>query len=96
MIDEHARLSLMTIVERSMAAERLVKELRKTFALSDEPAAGAAAVLHEPRWYLVHPPRTPWNNGHIEPRVPPPCRSTRCSAHGPASPGGRTREKTDN
>ena len=33
MIDEHTRLSLMNIVERSIPAQRLVEELGKTFAL---------------------------------------------------------------
>ena len=37
MIDEHARESLLHLVERSITAERLVSELQGVFAAADGP-----------------------------------------------------------
>ncbi len=79
MIDEHTRLSLMNIVERSIPAQRLVEERGKTFALwggpplvlrMDNGPEFISSALHQ---FCVNrvgisyiPPGTPWNNGHIE------------------------------
>jgi hypothetical protein len=49
MIDEHTRLSLMNIVERSITAERLTVELDKAFALwrleETRPVVAVQALL---------------------------------------------------
>jgi putative transposase len=79
MIDEHTRLSLMNIVERSITAERLTVELDKAFALWDGPPLvlrmdnGPEFISHVLQQFCgAHigisyiPPGTPWNNGHIE------------------------------
>lgn len=80
MIDEHTRLSVLNIVERSITSDRLVVELDKAFALW----GGAPQVLRMDNGpeFISHalqqfcdkkvrisyiPPGTPWNNGHIEP-----------------------------
>ena len=79
MIDEHTRVSLLHVVERSITAERLVAELEVVFAA----AAGPPRVLRmdngpelvsqalqrfcEGRVGLSYiPPGTPWNNAYIE------------------------------
>jgi putative transposase len=79
MIDEHTRLSLMNIVERSITAERLTVELGKAFALWDGPPLvlrmdnGPEFISHVLQQFCGDrigisyiPPGTPWNNGHIE------------------------------
>ncbi|MDT5347935.1 MAG: putative transposase [Mycobacterium sp.] len=63
MIDEHTCESLMKIVERSIAAERLVAELETAFIL----AAAAEGIADGQRPKLVDiPPGRPWVNGHIQ------------------------------
>ncbi len=37
MVDEHTRMSLLNIVDRSIAADRLIEELKKTFAIWGGP-----------------------------------------------------------
>ena len=37
MVDEHTRMSLLNIVDRSITAERLIEELEKTFAIAGSP-----------------------------------------------------------
>jgi putative transposase len=79
MIDEHTRLSLLNIVERSITAERLIVELDKAFALWDGPPLvlrmdnGPEFISHVLQQFCGDhigisyiPPGTPWNNGHIE------------------------------
>jgi transposase InsO family protein len=79
MIDEHTRESLMNIVERSIAAERLVTELETAFTLAGglpkvlRMDNGPKLVSHALRQFcenktgLVYiPPGRPWVNGHIE------------------------------
>jgi putative transposase len=64
MIDEHTCESLMKIVERSIAAERLVAELETAFIL----AGGPPKVLRTdngPKLVDI-PPGRPWVNGHIQ------------------------------
>jgi hypothetical protein len=69
----------MNIVERSIAAERLVTELETAFTLAGRPAEGiadgqrtevdfsrAATVLREQTGLVYIPPGRPWVNGHIE------------------------------
>jgi transposase InsO family protein len=80
MIDEHTRLSLMNIVERSITAQRLTVELGKAFALWGGPTAvlrmdnGPEFISHVLQQFCAEqvgfsyiPPGTPWNNGHIDP-----------------------------
>lgn len=79
MIDEHTRLSLMNIVERSITAQRLTEELDKTFALlggpplvlrMDNGPEFISTVLQrfcDTKVGISYiPPGTPWNNGFIE------------------------------
>ena len=37
MVDEHTRVSLLNIVERSITADRLVEELKAVFAMAGGP-----------------------------------------------------------
>ncbi|KBZ60966.1 hypothetical protein K875_03917 [Mycobacterium [tuberculosis] TKK-01-0051] len=79
MVDEHARVSLLRIVEPSITADRLVEELKTVFTL----AVGPPRVLrmHNESKFISQalqpfcdgktgmsymPPDTLWNNGHIE------------------------------
>lgn len=79
MIDEHTRESLLSIVERSITAERLVDELEKVFAAVGGPPivlrmdsgpefiSAALQQFCDGRVGLSYiPPGTPWNNGYIE------------------------------
>lgn len=79
MIDEHTRQSLLNIVERSIAAERLVAELQKVFAAAGGPPrvlrmdngpefiSSALQQFCDGKVGLSYiPPGTPWNNGYIE------------------------------
>jgi transposase InsO family protein len=79
MIDEHTRLSLLNIVERSITSARLIEELEKAFALWGGPPLvlrmdnGPEFISHVLQQYCAGkvgmsyiPPGTPWNNGHIE------------------------------
>ncbi len=78
-IDEHTRLSLLNIVERSITAERLVEGVEKKFALWDGPPLvlrmdnGPEFISHALQQFCAGkvglsyiPPGTPWNNGYIE------------------------------
>ncbi|MGJ6127240.1 IS3 family transposase [Mycolicibacterium sp. Y3] len=79
MVDEHTRVSLLNIVERSITAERLVDELKKVFAAAGGPPkvlrmdngpefiSQALQQFCDGRFGMSYiPPGTPWNNGHIE------------------------------
>jgi putative transposase len=79
MIDEHTRVSLLNVVERSITAERLVIELEDAFAVAGRPpkvlrmdngpelVSQALQRFCENKVSLIYiPPGTPWNNGHIE------------------------------
>ncbi|MCZ4080354.1 IS3 family transposase [Rhodococcus sp. H36-A4] len=79
MIDEHSRLSVLNIVERSITARRLTEELEKAFALWGGPPLvlrmdnGPEFISHVLQQFCGDrigisyiPPGTPWNNGHIE------------------------------
>jgi putative transposase len=79
MVDEHTRMSLLNIVERSITAERLVAELTKVFAAAGGPPKVLrmdngpefiSQALQDVREGQVGtsyiPPGTQWNNGHIE------------------------------
>ena len=79
MIDEHTRLSLLHVVERSITGERLVFELEKAFAAAGGPpkvlrmdngpelVSQALQRFCENKTGLVYiPPGSPWNNGYIE------------------------------
>lgn len=79
MVDEHTRESLLNIVERSIAAERLVAELQKVFAAAGGPPrvlrmdngpefiSSALQQFCDGKVGLSYiPPGTPWNNGYIE------------------------------
>jgi transposase InsO family protein len=79
MLDEHTRVSLMDIVERSITAQRLTEELDKAFALWGGPPLvlrmdnGPEFISHVLQQFCGDrvgicyiPPGTPWNNGHIE------------------------------
>lgn len=79
MIDEHTRLSVLNIVERSITSDRLVVELGKAFALWGGPPQvlrmdnGPEFISHALQQFCDKkvgisyiPPGTPWNNGHIE------------------------------
>ena len=79
MIDEHARQSLLNIVERSITAQRLTDELDKAFAMWGGPPL-VLRMDNGPEFYSTVlpqfcrdwvglsyiPPGTPWNIGHIE------------------------------
>lgn len=79
MIDEHTRMSLLNIVERSITADRLIEELGKAFALWGGPPlvlrldngpefiSDALQQFCSDRLKISYiPPGSPWNNGHIE------------------------------
>ena len=79
MIDEHTRLSVLNIVERSITARRLTEKLEKAFALWGGPPLvlrmdnGPEFISHVLQQFCGDrigisyiPPGTPWNNGHIE------------------------------
>jgi putative transposase len=79
MIDEHTRLSLLHVVERSITAERLVVELETAFAAAGGPpkvlrmdngpkmVSQALQRFCDRKTGMVYiPPGTPWNNGYIE------------------------------
>ncbi|WP_124711614.1 IS3 family transposase [Mycolicibacterium nivoides] len=79
MIDEHTRVSLLNLVERSITADRLVDELQAVFAATGGPPrvlrmdngpefiSQALQQFCENKVGMVYiPPGTPWNNGHIE------------------------------
>ncbi|MEE6176820.1 IS3 family transposase [Mycobacterium sp. 050134] len=79
MLDEHTRVSLLNIVERSITAERLVAELKKVFAGAGGPPkvlrmdngpefiSQALQQFCDGKTGMSYiPPGTPWNNGHIE------------------------------
>jgi putative transposase len=79
MIDEHTRVSLLNIVERSITAEHLVEELKKVFAAASGPPkvlrmdngpefiSQALQQFCDGKTDMSYiPPGTPWNNGHIE------------------------------
>ena len=79
MIDEHTRVSLLHIVERSITAERLVAELEKAFVAAGGPPRVlrvdngpelVSQVLQrfcENKTGMVYiPPWCPWDNGYIE------------------------------
>nr|WP_110782027.1 IS3 family transposase [Mycolicibacterium parafortuitum] len=79
MVDEHTRVSLLNIVERSITAERLVDELKKVFAAAGGPPkvlrmdngpefiSQALQQFCDDRLGMSYiRPGTPWNNGHIE------------------------------
>lgn len=78
-MDEHTRLSLLNIVDRSITAERLIEELEKTFAIWGGPPMvlrmdnGPEFISEALRDFCAGsvgisyiPPGTPWNNGFIE------------------------------
>jgi putative transposase len=79
MVDEHTRVSLLNIVERSITADRLVEELKTVFAMAGGPPKvlrmdnGPEFISQALQQFCDHrvgmsyiPPGTPWNNGHIE------------------------------
>jgi putative transposase len=79
MIDEHTRVSLLHLVERSITAERLVAELDSVFAAAGGPprvlrmdngpelVSQALQRFCDGKVGLCYiPPGTPWNNGYIE------------------------------
>jgi putative transposase len=79
MIDEHSRVSLLHLVERSITAERLVAELEGVFAAAGGPPKvlrmdnGPELVSQALQQFCAGkvglcyiPPGTPWNNGYIE------------------------------
>jgi len=79
MVDEHTRLSLLHLVERSITAPRLVKALKAAFAGHGAPLVlrmdnGPEMISKALRQFCADstvgvsfiPPGTPWNNGHIE------------------------------
>lgn len=76
MIDEHTRLSVLNIVERSITSDRLVVELSKAFALWGGPPQvlrmdnGPEFISHALQQFCDKkvgisyiPPGTPWNTG---------------------------------
>ena len=79
MVDEHTRMSLLNIVDRSIPAERLIEELEKTFAIWGGPPMvlrmdnGPEFISEALQAFCAGsvgisyiPPGTPWNNGFIE------------------------------
>jgi putative transposase len=79
MLDEHTRVSLLHLVERSITAERLVPELEAVFAAAGgrpkvvrmdngpEFISQALQRFCDGKVGMVYiPPGTPWNNGSIE------------------------------
>ena len=78
-VDEHTKQSVLTIVERSIDAPRLVCELQKAFAATGGPPQvlrmdnGPEFISQTLRGFCVGrvgldyiPPGTPWNNGTAE------------------------------
>ncbi|UVT26258.1 transposase family protein [Rhodococcus pyridinivorans] len=78
MVDEHARISSLNIVDRSMTADRLIEGLDKAFSMVGCPPL-VLRMDHGPefisealrpsmldRWDVLHSAGTPWNNGFIE------------------------------
>lgn len=79
MLDEHTRLSVLNVVERSITGERVVDELTKAFAAAGGPPkvlrmdngpefiSQALQQFCDGKTGMVYiPPGTPWNNGYIE------------------------------
>ncbi len=79
MVDEHTRMSLLNIVDRSITADRLIEELEKTFAIWGGPPMvlrmdnGPEFISEALQAFCAGsvgisyiPPGTPWNNGFIE------------------------------
>ena len=79
MVDEHTRLSLLHVVERSITAERLVEELERVFAAAGGPPTvlrmdnGPELVSQALQRFCggkvgmsYIPPGSPWVNGYIE------------------------------
>jgi putative transposase len=79
MIDEHTRVSLLHLVERSITAERLVAELAGVFAAAGGPPKvlrmdnGPELISQALQQFCAGkvglsyiPPGTPWNNAYIE------------------------------
>ena len=78
MIDEHTRVSLLHLVERSITAPRLVIELEEVFAVHGSPMVlrmdnGPEMISQALQRFCdgkvglsYIPPGTPWNNGYIE------------------------------
>jgi transposase InsO family protein len=78
MLDEHTRLSVLNIVDRSITAPRLAAELRKAFAIHGTPrvlrldngpemiSAALQRFCADRIGISYIPPGAPWNNGYIE------------------------------
>jgi putative transposase len=79
MIDEHTRVSLLHLVERSITAERLVAELEGVFAAAGGPPMvlrmdnGPELISQALQQFCAGkvglsyiPPGSPWDNGYIE------------------------------
>ncbi|MDJ0401799.1 IS3 family transposase [Rhodococcus rhodochrous] len=79
MVDEHTRMSLLNIVDRSITAGRLIEGLEKAFAMWGGPPLvlrmdnGPEFISEALRDFCAGsvgvsyiPPGTPWNNGFIE------------------------------
>ncbi|MDV7176030.1 integrase core domain-containing protein, partial [Gordonia amicalis] len=79
MVDEHTRMSLLNIVDRSIPADRLIEKLEKTFAIWGGPPVvlrmdnGPEFVSEALQGFCAGsvgicyiPLGTPWNNGFIE------------------------------
>lgn len=79
MVDEHTRVSLLHLVERSITAERLVAELTEVFVAAGGPPKvlrmdnGPELVSQALQQFCTDrvgmsyiPPGTPWNNPYIE------------------------------
>jgi putative transposase len=79
MIDEHTRLSMVHLVERSITAERVVTELEGVFTAAGGPPKvlrmdNGPELVSQALQQFCHgkvglsyiPPGTPWNNGYIE------------------------------
>lgn len=79
MLDEHTRLSVLNVVERSITGERVVDGLAKAFAAAGGPPkvlrmdngpefiSQALQQFCDSKTGMVYiPPGTPWNNGYIE------------------------------
>jgi putative transposase len=79
MIDEHTRMSVLNVVERSITGERVVAELTTAFAAAGGPPkvlrmdngpefiSQALQQFCDGKTGMAYiPPGTPWNNGYIE------------------------------
>ena len=79
MIDEHTRVSLLNLVERSITGEALVDELAKVFAANGGPpkvlrmdngpelvSQALQRFCHNKTGMVYIPPGCPWDNGYIE------------------------------